>query len=53
MEVITHRSKQALYNVAKELNIEVYDGPISYCFYVYNEGEIGKRNAKEFHQFLK
>ena len=53
MKIITHRSKEALYSVAKELNIEVYESPISFSFYVYEIGIIGKRNAKEFHQYLK
>ena len=53
MKVITHRSKEALENSAKQFNVDIYESLISYSFYVYGEGELGKRNAIEFHQYLK
>lgn len=49
MKIITHRSKEALYNVANELNKEVFESNISFSFRTYDE----KGNTKEFHQFLK
>ena len=49
MKIITHRSKEALYNIAKDLNKEVFESDISFSFRIYDD----KGNTKEFHQFLK
>lgn len=49
MKIITHRSKEALFNVAKELNKEVFESNISYSFRIYDNN--GK--TKEFHQYIK
>jgi hypothetical protein len=53
MKIITHRSIEALYNSAKQYNMEVFESAISLSFYLYDDGEKGKRKAIEFHQFLK
>jgi hypothetical protein len=48
MKTVTHRSKQALENCAKQDKKDIFESPISWSYRIFEN-----KQTKEFHQFFK